>query len=64
VQDQRNGWFNHEGGLLAFSLEKETAVKDLKSLKDAGLLKFSGPNKTGKYKLTEMAVPYLNKIGK
>jgi hypothetical protein len=45
--------------LLAFSMEKETATRDLKLLKDAGLLKFSGPNKTGKYKLTDKGMAYL-----
>ncbi|EHQ24608.1 conjugal transfer protein MobC [Mucilaginibacter paludis] len=45
--------------LLAFDLEKETAVKDLKLLKDAGLLKFSGANKTGKYKLTDKGGAYV-----
>lgn len=45
--------------LLAFKIEKETATRDLKLLKDAGLLKFSGPNKTGKYKLTELGGAYI-----
>ncbi|MDB5157979.1 MAG: conjugal transfer protein TraG [Mucilaginibacter sp.] len=45
--------------LLAFNMEKEAATRDLKLLKDAGLLKFSGPNKTGKYKLTDKGMAYL-----
>lgn len=44
--------------LLAFNLEKETATRDLKLLKDAGLLGFSGPNKTGKYKITDLGMAY------
>lgn len=45
--------------LLAFNMEKEAATRDLKLLKDAGLLQFSGPNKTGKYKLTDKGMAYL-----
>jgi len=45
--------------LLAFKIDKEPAMKDLKLLKDAGLLKFTGPNKTGKYKLTDLGKAYI-----
>jgi ATP-dependent DNA helicase RecG len=52
-------WIQQHGGIAlkalieAFQIKRATGQRDIKQLKDAGLIIFTGSDKSGKYILTE-----------
>jgi len=49
----KTGGLNLQSLMVEFSIERRTAQRDMKLLKAAGFVEFVGPDKTGKYILTE-----------
>jgi len=46
-----------------FNIKRTTSQRDVKLLRDAGLIVFEGPDKTGKYVLTEKGAGIFKKEG-